>query len=441
MLIGFKVENFLSLRDEQLLSMVASSDESRPENLIEVEAIAPVRLLRSAAIYGANASGKTNLLKALAFMRWMVVFSQTQLESKDSLIDVAPFALDPKWSEKPSRFEIRFVQNGVQAIYSFSVIKERVTNEWLVSYPQGRPRQLFVRTAGESDKPKIEFGGSLRGTKKHQLIVSETTRQNSLVLSSAAQANFGELSIFYEWFSKNLITAFPEERDINIATLKDRLAEDVDLKGKVLSLLSFADSGIVDLKTRATDIPEGMLNILKKHLNPEAFELIKERTLQIKEIALVHKIGENRTVALDFDVESRGTHNLLALLNPILLGLESGGVLCIDEFTASLHPHVGRRVIEFIHSRRARGKPLQLIFVSHDTNLLDASLFRRDQIWLTEKDSSGATQIYPLSDFHPRKGENIARGYLQGRYGAVPLAGFPEFDDAAETTLSMDSSW
>ncbi len=418
--------------------MVASSDTSLPKNVIEPKATAPLRLLRAAAIYGANASGKTNVLKALDFVRWMVVYSQTRLESKDSPIGVVPFALDPKWSQRPSRFEIQFIHNSVRTAYGFTVNRKHVLNEWLTTYPRGKRRILFVRTIGESDKPSVEFGRSLVGTKKNQLVAARATRKNSLVLSAAAQTNFEQIATIYEWFSKRLVTVFPEDRPLNLEALMTSLIEKKGFKEKILRLLSFADLGIVDLKTRTSKLPDELVQHLKDSLKPKFFEKLKETIPEIKELTLVHKAGANAETTLDFEQESRGTHNLLALIGPILTSFDNGATLCVDEFTASLHPHVARDVIEFINFRRASGKAAQLIFASHDTNLFDNKLFRRDQCWFTEKDDEGATHLYPLSDFHPRKGENFARGYLQGRYGAIPLTSLLDLKNAADSPAILD---
>lgn len=431
MLISFKVENFASIREEQSISMVASSDDAHPENLIEIDAISPLRLLRSVAVYGANASGKSNFLNAIDFVKWMVTFSQTRLESKDSQIEVNSFALDPAWIDKPSRFETNFVSGDVRVAYSFTVDRARVHEEWLTSYPQGRPRNLFVRKTGSDNRTEIQYGQSLKGTKEHQKTVTKATRRNSLVLSAAAQSNFEPLQNFYDWFSTKLTHAGPDDRIINLDRLCRRISDKTEVKRRVLNFLSMADMGIVDINAKMLDVPDEVLSVFR----PEFVEKFKDRFLGGYLLSFVHETEKQLDTALLIENESRGTQNFLALLGPTFDAVDGQGVLAIDELSASLHPHVARKLIEYFHAR----SNVQLIFVSHDTALLDAELLRRDQIWLVEKDKSGATHIYPLNEYRPRKGENLARGYLQGRYGAIPLPGTLGFEDDEQPPTSLVS--
>jgi AAA15 family ATPase/GTPase len=370
----------------------------------------------------------------------MVLYSQTRLESKDTPIDVRPFTFDPKYVQRPSRFEIEFVCEGVRTQYGFVANQHHVFREWLFTYPHKRRRILFTREIDADERPSIYFGESLTSSRERQLVLEETTRSNSLTLSAAAQINFDEFQKYYDWFSKELITVFPEDRDFNIEHLKHRLvAEDV-LTREVLMLLSFADIGIVDIRTREIDLPDEMMKQMNEVLKPEFIERLHEFFPKVTELSLVHRAATNSDASLDLSEESRGTRNLLALIGPLLSGVDASATLCVDEFTASLHPHVARRVVEFIHSQSEKGQGPQLVFASHDTSLLDYNLFRRDQIWFTEKGNDGATHLYPLSDFHPRKGENLARGYLQGRYGAIPFIGPSDIGDATTKAAILDRS-
>ncbi len=203
-------------------------------------------------------------------------------------------------------------------------------------------------------------------------------------------------------------------------------------------MLSFADAGIVDLETEQSEIPSKVLESLKETFKPEAFEELQEALPTIREISLVHRLGSSEGTKLHFRQESRGTQNLCALLEPIFSFLDVGGVVCIDELSASLHPHVARHLIDYVNQKRDHTG--QLVFTSHDTTLLSSELFRRDQIWFVEKDTDGATHLYPLTDFHPRKGENFRRGYLQGRYGAIPIGGTLDFEYDQEAEANFDFS-
>lgn len=392
MLIRFRVSNFRSLRDEQELSMVASLRDGR-QDLVRVGETG-VDLVRCAAIYGANASGKSNVLAALEFLREAVTSSHRQWRP-GAAIPRSPFLLDPVLAEHPSELESDFLLDGVRHRYGFRLDRNRVLAEWLYVY-SGKRRLLFSRDAGAAEP--FKFGKQLRGNNR---TIASLARENSLFLSAAAENNHPALSPVYRWFATHIQVIGGREHCLNAATLQ--LCSRSEKKAAVLKWLQLADLGITDLVVRS---PPALDRVEFRH---------RARTQ-----------GGSTTLPL-WD-ESRGTQTWFLLAEPILTTLDNGGVLCIDELDASLHPHLAMEVVRIFQDPIRNPKNAQLIFTTHDTTLLGGLLgepaLHRDQIWFTEKDSEGATHLYPLTDFKPRKSENLERGYLQGRYGAVPFVGW-----------------
>lgn len=410
MLIRFSAENHASLRERQELSWVASS-ALKETDIGAVDIDHNVSLLRVAALYGANASGKTTVLKAMHYFRSAIINSHRSWAPGEP-ISREPFLLAPETREQPSVFEVDLFLDKVRYQYGFSLTEEAVTEEHLYAFPKGRRQTMFERTA-----PNIfNFGKLLRGENR---AIQALTRPNSLFLSAAAQNNHPTLLPIYDWFQKNLRFARPANKSSRFKATLSLLKE--GQKEAVLGLLKTADLGIEDLvlDEQAHTTPEPIQQML---------DLIKDRQLPIKlevaevleQVSLVHR-GRASGVRLPFMAESDGTKHLFMLAGYVFETLQSGGVLCIDELDASLHPSMALELVRLFNDPKRNPKNAQLLFNTHNTLLLSQKVLRRDQIWFTEKDSEGATHLYPLTDFKPRREENIELGYLQGRYGAVPL--------------------
>lgn len=396
MLLGFTATNVLSLRDEQTLSLVSDGlDDSpaRPAGVV-VEG-RPVRILPVIGIYGANASGKSNVLSTLRMMRAAVLDSHA-VWTRTVGVPRMPFALDPKAAKTPSSFEVDLVIDKTRWVYGFELSDTQVEGEWLHVYPRGRRQVWFDRDA--SDAEPFRFPGDhLKG---ERATLARLTRPDALFLSTAAANNHPQLSVLHRWFHGNLWLVTPEndrpERER--FTSRRLLTED---RMRIVELLRVADLGIdeVEVVRRDPDPPR---------------------------VRLVRTSGRRRT-AFDFDDESFGTRNWFALLGPLLLALKEGAVLLVDELDASLHPALVTEFIQLFQDPAANPKNAQLIFTSHDTTPLGTATgdrpLGREQIWLTEKRADGATELYPLTDAHPRKDENLERGYRAGRYGGVPQVG------------------
>jgi len=420
MLVEFSVSNFRSIRDRQTLSLVASAaKELRESHVMPVEAPSTPDLLRSLVVYGPNASGKSNLLLALLFVRELVRDSARRSEP-DEPIPYQPFAVGAAEElEAPSEFELIFVQAGVRYQYGLAVTARAVVAEWLYAFPEGRQQMWFRRELDpKSGSLGWDFGPNLRGQKK---LWQEATRPNALYLSTAVQLNAEQLKPVYDWFSVVLrnIGPFARVREDFTTRQCDR---DEAFKLRVKEFLVAADLGISEIGVdRHKFDPTSVDRSLPEPLRAYFTEQMKDS--EIPEVRLTHRAGNGQTLTLPLEEESGGTNKVFALAGPWIDVLANGYILIIDELDTSLHPELLRHLVGLINNPKTNPKGAQLIFSTHDTSLLDAELFRRDQIWFMEKDTELASHFYPLTDFSPRKGENLEKGYLQGRYGALPFFG------------------
>lgn len=421
MLIEFRVTNFRSINETQTLSMVAGSGkELVAENTFESRLPGFPRLLRSAAIYGANAAGKTNLLRALQFMQAFVKTSATASEAGGRIAHT-PFKLSKATTNKPSEFEVVFAdEKGVRYEYGFSVDAERFHNEWLIAYPHGRPQHWFERTfRARKTEYEWHFSAKLKGSPR---VWRDATRSNALFLSTAIQLNSETLRPVFQWFQKKLVLIFGNEIGLPQLnpTLTYQLLEQSEGKQKLLRFVQAADLGIDDLAIQK--VPIAPIMAVEANLVREPQPASPVTTLI--RITSFHKAGDTGApIPLDLGEESKGTQILFHSAGAWMNVLNNGEIIFYDELDTSLHPLMTRFLIRLFHSRASNQKNAQLVFTTHDTSLLDSDLFRRDQVWFIEKDDKNASKVYPLSDFSPRKDEALERGYLRGRYGALPFIG------------------
>jgi AAA15 family ATPase/GTPase len=415
MLIEFSVSNFLSFKEKATLSMVASKDDWLRHWVVESAHGSKYNLLKAAVIYGPNGSGKSNFMKALSFMRTFIINS-AQKAGPESPITVSPYKLEEPYDSRPSEFEIMFIHEGVSYEYGFMVDRTKVHREWLFSFPKGQIRKLFERSA-----KGIKFGPHWKGGGKRLV---EYTRGNALFLSTAAQFNHQKAKSLLGWFENELLDISPEnslDELFGVDGRTDLLLESFpQLKEKILRFLAGADLGISDFISRKRPIKDD-----SSELPEELRTLFRQMESRLYDVTVMHQ-GKNlkrkpQIVKLDFKDESKGTQKIYNLSGPWLAVLKEAAILLADEFDVRLHPNLARWLIEMFLSKKTNPKGAQLIMTSHDSALLDRSLFRRDQIWFTEKDESGASRLYSLWDFKARKDENIRGGYLVGRYGAVPF--------------------
>lgn len=423
MLIEFKCSNFRSIREEQVFSLVAKkTDKNLSPCIIERElpGLSGVKYLKGAAIYGANASGKTNILEAIRYLWGFVVYSATTTHPGDKT-GAEPFKLDSESISKPSKFEITFVAEGVRYLFGFSVTPDRVIDEYLVAYPKGVAQRWYQRTFDENEKKYEWSRPSTAFTQDKSL--QEKTRENSLFLSVGPQFNHPDLTIVYNWFKTNL-------RFINLGiewgltpTFTARQFTNDQYYSKLLNLLRSADIGVSSAKIQEKEMTEEEI----KRLYPSSVLTDKEKANQLRtrkriEINLIHKAEGIEPVVFDFDnEESAGTRRFFALIGPWMDILDHGYTVFIDEIETSLHPMLVKELLKLLLCNKNNPKGAQIVFTTHNPILLDGSLVRRDQVWFTEKAPSGATHLYPLTDYQPRSGEALAKGYIAGRYGAIPF--------------------
>ncbi|VAW90385.1 FIG00486859: hypothetical protein [hydrothermal vent metagenome] len=415
MLVEFTVANFRSIKTAQTFSLVkGKGGELEQSNTFQAPGTGNPVLLRSAAIYGPNAAGKSNFIKALRAMERVVADSATKVQRGDEL-PVSPFRLDVGTEQAPTEFEVVFIAGGVRFQYGFTVTRTQVLEEWLLAFPKGPPQRWFSRVWDEERQHYAwTMGKALSGQKQ---LWQESTRLNALFLSTAVQLNSEQLQPVYDWFKRTLRTA---QLGGWGPAFTASLCANPDSHERVLDFLQAADLDIHDVqvikeKFDIHSLPEGM---------PEAYkqQLLKElKDQEIIEIKTVHQAADGRTVMFEFDEESDGTQKLFNFAGPWLDSLKNGRVLFIDELHDNLHPKLVRFLVELFHNPETNPNNAQLVFTTHETSILSQEVFRRDQIWFCEKDEKQATELIPLTDFSPRKNrENLEISYLAGRYGALP---------------------
>lgn len=336
-----------------------------------------------------------------------------------------PFSADEESRSSPSRFVADFILEGKRHQYGFEVSSEAVLEEWLYVYPNGKKQKWFSRVVNSP----MSFGTKMPGENR---TIENLTRKNSLFLSAAAQNNHEALLPVYKWFAKS-VTFVRGERELWRPWTAE-ICVQPRCRQVLARLLSAADLGITDVEIREERLPEKYKKIA------EAVASVLEPTGRPPDIPetrstvrLVHRIGD-RSVPFEFDEESDGTRAYFDLLGPVISALTEGRVVCVDELDASLHPLLALQIVRLFSSSSENPRRAQLIFNTHDTNLLSSGSLRRDQVWFTEKNDDAGTHLYPLSDYKPRRNENLQSGYLQGRYGAIPFISADRFMQAFDSS-------
>jgi AAA15 family ATPase/GTPase len=429
MLIEFNVENYMSFRDEANFSMVAAKIVSKDkkldqENIIEVDS--KLSLLKSAVIYGANASGKSNLHAALRFMRWFILSSSKESQEGES-IRSEPFRLSTETEKQPSVFEIIFILNKRKYRYGFEVTSQEVVSEWLFDTPTTRERKLFVRENKQIDvKAPFSEGSGLE----------TRTRDNALFLSVVSQWNGKIAKEILRWF-QSLSIVDPND-DLQNRRYTVKCFEDGLYKDEIVELIKKLDLGINDIEIETLE-PD--LSQFSKGLQERLTE-IQLRSLRRTSITTFHwkydQSGDKNYELFDLDThESEGTKRLFALAGLLIDTLKKGRILFFDEFDSSIHPLITCAIVDLFNSKETNPNNAQIVFITHDTNLLSHKMFRRDQIWFAEKDEKGSTHLYSLAEYKipieedskketfkkVRNDASFEDNYIHGKYGAIPFIG------------------
>ena len=458
-LLSFKAENARSYRDEVELSLLAG--RLTPKSVVRILPTAgqPVRVLPAAGIFGANASGKSALLKAMADMRALVIDSfrlgaQTVEEKYFAAFRRVPFALTPipnpkmpehvieevlDSDERPTRYEVDLTIEDVRWLYGVEVGNGGVVSEYAYHFPHGRQALVFRRECEPAKKHDVLWGPAFRAEGQN---LDQFAHAYALLLSVAGAAEWKPLVPLFFWFQKNLYLAEAANRHQGTARTLE-LLESPHHREQIVSLLRVADLGIVDaakesiafeFKEHTRDVQQGVRDALRDP-GRVTFKGDDADLLLEDSIRFVHRGPWGSSTDLSVFEESLGTLAWAGLIGLVLDALERGTVLLIDELDASLHPHLVRDLVALFQSPRRNPNAAQLIFNAHDVTLLGDSSERtlsRDQVWITEKQPDGATTLYPLSDFRPRHDEAISRRYMQGRYGGVPTINPAEYARATE---------
>ncbi len=417
MLIGFSVGNYKSFKETVTLSMVASSITEEDKELDENN-VFPINdklsLLKSAAIYGANASGKSNLVAAINFMKWFVLNSSKETQVSEA-IDIEAFRLSTETEKEPSFFEIVFLIKSTTFRYGFEVNTEQVVSEWLFQTDDNAEKLLFQRDLDNFILDDFPEGQG----------ISDKTRTNALFLSVVAQFN-GKLSgKILLWFSKNLqLISGLQDTQYRKETLES--FENERHRHDIIEFIKKLDLGIADIQI--TNQPVFMISnkALYASYYGGSLYLNSESKPTVKTVHRKYDADGKQTAIEIFDIEkheSEGTNKLFALAGLLLDTLRTGKILFIDELDARLHPLITRELICLFNSNETNPHNAQLIFTTHDTNLLSSKTFRRDQIWFTEKDNKGATDLYSLVEYKVGKDASFERDYIIGKYGAIPFIG------------------
>lgn len=413
MLIEFTAENFRSIKEPVTLNMISGTN-----NKLNVHQVRDYQLLTSAAIYGANASGKSNILRAFAFMRSFVLNTSKVVQSTDTLPH-EPFRISTETENASSKFEAVFIHSGIKYRYGFEADTTTVYSEWLYMDEKGKEAKLFYRDIEEPEQlyvnPKFKEGKGIK------------VLPNNLFLWKCDQEG-GEISkTILKWFNRvHFINGLKPTTYLGY-TLKEM--ENESFRSEIIRLVSSADLGIEDISVKESDLSE---NIEFLQLPKEIKDQLLKRKADLSSVEILathnkfdgsgNKIG---TVNFELDVdESEGTKKFFCLSAPFIDTLRNGDVLLVDELESSLHPLLTLSLISLFNDPEVNKNGAQLIFATHDTNLLNQNVFHKSQIWFSEKDSFGSTHLTSLVEFkNVRPTDNIERAYIQGKFGAIPYLG------------------
>ncbi|MBK1990493.1 ATP-binding protein [Sphaerospermopsis aphanizomenoides BCCUSP55] len=425
MLIEFSIGNYRSFKDKVTFSMVAANIVAKEKELDENNVFAvddELKLLKSAAIYGANASGKSNLAKAIKFMKWFMINSSKETQSTEK-IGVEPFKLSTETETEPSFFEIVFILDDKKYRYGFEATQESVVSEWLFYVPKTRETRLFERVYdGKTDKMEY-LSKTFKGEGIHP-----KTRRNALFISVAAQFNVAIADQILNWLTNKLNIVSGLEDNIFLDYTVNCLASNHVHRQEIIQLIKKLDLGIREIRLKETELTTYALRNITDEIKKLNFKMHADK----KKVFSIHTShqkfnAEGNSISMElFDLEaqeSEGTKKIVAISGLLVDTLKNGKVVIFDEFDARLHPLISKAIVELFNSNDTNYNHAQLIFMTHDTNLLSNKLFRRDQIWFTEKNKYGATDLYSLVEYKIRNDASFESDYIKGKYGAIPFIG------------------
>lgn len=408
MLLQFTVENFKSFRNKTILSLEGSSDKNLEGNY---SFVGKEKLLKSAVVFGANASGKSNIFLALT-AAILAVRQSNQRQINDTLDYIVPFKFDPEAMKAPSSFEFVFIgHDGKKYVYGFSATNARVVREYLYAYNSSKATTIFER---ENDE--YQFTSPER--KREMLPITERNTQNKLFLATATQWNCSSTKEPYLWLDNGINTYSPDFNQLlNQSAPYFEADHDHSLKDFTVNILHEADINIDDYEFESKE-----LNRLPHEIRSLASTVpFANKEVRVETVHTIQGNGTEQPYGLSLWEESQGTRNLFLFAPFLKRAFENGETICIDEFDMSIHPILVEYLIGLFHNPSINKMNAQLIISTHAVSLLSLSILRRDQIYFVEKDrATGVSEMYSLDEFSPRKQENIRKAYLLGRYGSIP---------------------
>ena len=415
MVLEIRLSNFFSINDEVILDLRAGNintakSKSLTENVFKYD---DIEVLKTLALYGANASGKSNIIKTIRFCNAMVY--ESHKHNENTVFNFQPFKFK-EYSNKPSYYFIRFVINNIEYEYSFSLNRTQILTEKLYYYPNGRKTKIFVRdeTAGKTKREKYSFGTSVI---RRPFDVAGNTSNKTLYISRASQMDREIPKDIFNFFHRDFILHHSNYGKSNLEALINVY------KNQLLTALQFADSDIIDFKV---NFKKEKGRSLKANLDTEEAFFVDDE-LEKVELKTYHKFSPN--TSFDFSEESLGTQKLFLMMLTIIDIVKNNKTLLVDEIEDSLHPKIVDYIIEIFNA----SSKAQLIFSTHNTNLLDLNKFRKDQIWFVNKKEDGGSDLYSLYDYSDfRDTMDLEKAYLQGRFDSIPIV-----DDSIENLHSF----
>jgi len=425
-IIEFRVSNFRSILSEQTLSFLAGTGKNieKMDHCLHLPEKKSRHLLKTLAVYGPNASGKSNLLKAIKFMINFIGDSHRQDEA--DLIPVEPFQLSAESRQSPSQFELIFFApvegKWVRFQYGFLVDRERVHEEWLYAYPKIRAQRWLHR---QFDDEKPWEGSALNGD--YRKVAEERTNDNTLFLSKAGgQEKHPQLGPLYRWLKDSVIFMDMSKGIQKFeAGARQAFYEQPAFAALAREVLQKTDTGIDDASVELAPLNEEKVHAVLPGVSAGVKQAVinKMRGIGTFKMEAIHTGTDGGAYPIPFEDESWGTRRLFVLTWALYQSWKGGGLLVVDELEASLHPLLARALLDVFHGLSSEENPSQMVFSTHQTHLLNGGHLRRDQVWFASKSRQGCTTLESLWDYRkpPRKGEAVEKGYLTGRYGAIPF--------------------
>jgi AAA15 family ATPase/GTPase len=419
MLLRFGCENFRSISSYQEILFTASPRKDDSEGVVFSTSATKEEILPIIALYGANGSGKTNLLKALSFfIRFITNCSQKDLSGSN----IPKFKLNNEFVKSEQSFDIDIIVEGVHYHYGFKILGDEIIEEWLYSFSYvNRTSRSVLFHRDESEDNVYQFGKNLKGQNKN---IAKITNKFTLFLSVAAKSNHALLETIFGHFNTQFNFRF--NLDINEERIAKKI-QDFGLEEDISNFISKVDIGANCIKTSKVKVDSKQLEI-RSSLKSALDNIFSNNEFLIDSpesefdfvIELLRMDNSGETVSFSFSEESLGTRALISLLVIILRALKTGGTLIVDELESSLHTLLSLKLVELFNSTHTNPKQAQLIFSTHETQLLNFNNVRRDQIWFTERCPDGSSNIAPLTDYKVPKNVNLRNGYLNGKFGAIP---------------------